>query len=76
MTVTGWGRVTNNKHETKLSYEKHNVPTPILQKLDIPVVSKVECLKIREYRELFQLDFSLQFCAGGEEGKQVSFIRK
>ena len=71
MTVTGWGRVTNSKHDTKLSYEKHNVPTPLLQKLDVPLVSKVECLKVREYRLFLQLDFDLQFCAGGEEGRRL-----
>ena len=36
MSVTGWGRVTNSKHDTKLSYEKHNVPTPLLPKIRCP----------------------------------------
>ena len=69
LTVTGWGRSTNNEYTNRFNIANYNVPTTLLQKLDIPLVSEIECLRVRHYREKLQMDFDLQFCAGGEEGK-------
>ena len=73
MTVTGWGRSTNDEYTNRFNLANYNVPTTLLQKLDIPLVSEIECLKVKPYRERLQMDFHLQFCAGGEEGKN-SFL--
>jgi len=69
LTVTGWGRSTNDEYTNRFNLANYNVPTTLLQKLDIPLVSEIECLKVKPYRERLQMDFNLQFCAGGEEGK-------
>ena len=65
LTVTGWGRSTNNEIENQINLAKFSVPTAHLQKLDVPLVSSVECLKVQIYKERLQLNFDLQFCAGG-----------
>ena len=69
LTVTGWRRTRNSQFRTNLTLLQQNEPTGILQKRVIPILSKVECLKIGHYRENLQLNFDLQFCAGDKEGK-------
>lgn len=74
LTVTGWGRSTNNEYTNRFNIANYNVPTTLLQKLEIPLVSEIECLRVKHYRERLQMDFDLQFCAGGEEGKILFFF--
>lgn len=69
LTVTGWRRTRNSQFQTNFTLFQQNEPTGILQKRVIPILSKVECLKIGHYRENLQLNFDLQFCAGDKEGK-------
>ena len=72
ITVAGWGRSTNLEHLTKINVALYNAPTPYLQKLDVPLVSEAECLKVTYFRKILQMDFDLQFCAGGEDGVYFS----
>ena len=37
LTVTGWGRSTNNEIENQINLAKFSVPTAHLQKLDVPL---------------------------------------
>ena len=68
LTVTGWGRSTNDQRINAENFARFNVATTHLQKLDLPLLSKGECLKVDVYRQILQLNFDLQFCAGGEKG--------
>ena len=68
MLVVGWGAITNDKEEYRENLLRHKVPTQTLQKLLVPVVG-TDCL----LQEI--VDFTKQFCAGGEARKCVySFI--
>ena len=72
LTVTGWGRSTNDEYTNRFNLAKFSVPTTKLQKLDVPLVSTIECLKVKHYKERLQMNFDLQFCAGGEAGRNIS----
>ena len=37
MTVTGWGRITNNQTATELNYAEYNSATDTLRKLELEV---------------------------------------
>ena len=64
LTVSGWGRVTNNNQESRENYLKYTVATRTLQKAELPMsipgtVVDDNCKAKNR---------TMQFCAGGQRG--------
>ena len=62
--VTGWGRVNNNNTMHILNYRRYKVASPILQKVELPLVDIAKCLNAYP-----TMNEETQMCAGGEEGR-------
>ncbi len=65
LTVTGWGKVTNDRRITRKNYKQFNAAARVLQKLEIPAVSRRECKNLPLFKLLKP---TLQICAGGQIG--------
>ena len=63
ITITGWGKITNNFSLTIKSYQEHAVAIRTLQKVELPMQSNQECKKT--YADL---DEDTMFCIGGVKG--------
>ena len=46
MTVTGWGRITNNQTATELNYAQYNAATNTLRKVELEVKPFKACQDI------------------------------
>ena len=67
LTVTGWGRISNNPRLTIASLKRWNVSQKTLQKLQVPLISNEACKNVGLYKNL--IDSSIQLCAGGQHGQ-------
>ena len=68
MTVTGWGRITNNRDFNRNNLLRFNVSTRTLQKLSLPIANN-NCST--QYIVGKKFNFDTQFCAGGELRKYL-----
>ena len=66
MTVTGWGKITNNAKVNLNSLLNYQASARKLSKAKIPGVAIRKCQKENLYKN--RLDPKVQLCAGGEEG--------
>lgn len=63
-TVSGWGRVTNDRTITNKNYLEFSVSERLLQKVEVPTVTPEECKAVYPLSNV-----NIQLCAGGEAGK-------
>ena len=66
LTVTGWGKITNNAKVNLNSLLNYQASARKLSKAKIPGVAIRRCQKENLYKN--RLDPKVQLCAGGEEG--------
>ena len=66
LTVTGWGKITNNAKINLNSLLNYQASARKLSKAKIPGVAIRRCQKENLYKN--RLDPKVQLCAGGEEG--------
>jgi hypothetical protein len=66
LTITGWGKITNNARVNLNSLLKYQASARKLSKAKIPGVAIRKCQKENLYKN--RLDPKVQLCAGGEEG--------
>ena len=64
LTVTGWGRVTNNNYKSKKAYLELSVATKTLRKVELPLVIPAS----EVYNYCRTSNDTTQFCAGGVKG--------
>ena len=64
MTVTGWGKISNNDRFNLRNYELFGAGSRTLQKVEVPVVNPEVC---QETYTVYNKDILL--CAGGVPGK-------
>ena len=64
LTVTGWGRVTNNNYKSKKAYLELSVATRTLRKVELPLVIRGS----EVYNNCRISNDTIQFCAGGVQG--------
>ena len=64
LTVTGWGRVTNNNYKSKRAYLKLSVATRTLRKVELPLA--IPGTKVHDNCQ--KSNNITQFCAGGVKG--------
>ena len=64
LTVTGWGRVTNNNYKSKKAYLELSVATRTLRKVELPLV--IPGSEVHNYCRTS--NDTTQFCAGGVKG--------
>ena len=65
MTITGWGKITNNNRESLKAYLDYSVATRTLRKVEIPIIQP----GTPAGRKCKTNDTNIQFCAGGIKGK-------
>ena len=68
LTVLGWGKVTNNKDAAKNTKRRFGAGSAILQKLEVPAISRRKCKEFDSFKN-YDLNSSSQLCAGGEHGQ-------
>ena len=68
LVVTGWGRTTNDEIEAAATFDRFNVSTPILQKVELTELAHEECIAQFAFRNVIR---AMQLCAAGEKGKQL-----
>ena len=66
LTVTGWGKITNDARVNLNSLLNYQASARKLSKAKIPGVAIRKCQKETLYKH--RLDPKVQLCAGGEEG--------
>ena len=64
LTITGWGKITNDNRKSLKAYEDYSVATRTLRKVEIPITipgtpASTKCKTN---------DNEIQFCAGGIKG--------
>ena len=64
LTVTGWGRVTNNNYQSKKAYLELSVATRTLRKVELPLVIRGS----EVHNNCRASNDTIQFCAGGVQG--------
>ena len=64
LTVTGWGRVTNNNYKSKKAYLELSVATRTLRKVELPLVIP----GTEVHNNCRTSNDTTQFCAGGVKG--------
>ena len=64
ITITGWGRITNNNHQSKKAYLEHAVATRTLRKVELPIT--IPGTKV--HNNCRTSNSTIQFCAGGVRG--------
>ena len=67
LTVTGWGKITNNARYTLAQLWRFKVSQRRLQKLKLPLVSDQTCKNLDIYKGA--INTSIQLCAGGDRNK-------
>jgi len=64
LTITGWGRVTNNNYKSKRAYLELSVATRTLRKVELPIASP----GTKVFDNCRSSNNATQFCAGGIKG--------
>ena len=67
LTITGWGRITNNNYKSKRAYLEFSVATRTLRKVELPIA--VPGTKV--HKNCRTSNVTTQFCAGGIRGKLI-----
>ena len=67
LTITGWGRITNNNYKSKRAYLEFSVATRTLRKVELPIA--VAGTKV--HKNCRTSNVTTQFCAGGIRGKLI-----
>ena len=67
LTVTGWGRVTNDARTSKKAYEQYSVATRTLHKVELPMTKSGTAVD----RRCNVSNRTIQFCAGGLKGIHI-----
>ena len=70
LTITGWGRVTNNNYKSKRAYLELSVATRTLRKVELPIASP----GTKVFDNCRSSNNATQFCAGGIKGNSC-FIK-
>ena len=64
VTITGWGRITNNSYQSKRAYLEFSVATRTLRKVELPISFPGTTV----YDNCRKSNDTIQFCAGGVIG--------
>ena len=65
VTITGWGRITNNSYQSKRAYLEYSVATRTLRKVELPITFR----GTTAHKNCRKSNDTVQFCAGGVRGQ-------
>ena len=65
--VTGWGLTYKGEAQNKINFKKYGIRSTLLHKTKLPIASS----KCTATEGEFEIDPSLQYCAGGLRGIQI-----
>ena len=66
ITITGWGKITNNNKESLDALIDHSVLSRTLRKVELPLT----ITGTKSHENCPKCNSTIQFCAGGLKGKQ------
>ena len=64
ITITGWGKITNDNRKSLKAYLEYSVATRTLRKVEIPITQPGTPAS----KKCKTNDTNIQFCAGGIKG--------